>query len=396
MVTLEYPLKDLYRRRVNTLAALTGLAVCVASIIFLLLMGVSMGLDLGSLAWRTSLGIRHMISSYLLMASAFSLSTGLLILVNVSFTMTEQRERDIGVMKAIGLAGQLGSFFVAEALLLSLSGCALGVLIGVASYIGCIRLMLSLGYALPFALPMVLIIGMFAASLLAAFAFSYYPLHATVSRLKAVEAISAGLSSRRVGVCIDPMNMGYTVYVPYQTLCSALATSGPNVVLVRVMGEGKEEAVASIGDKAAEFGLVVYDLSHVLERSVDFVQTLWSSVSILPSLALVSTALSILNYILVTTAGRISDLRVMRAVGARWSKIRGVILAEVLIIVLLGGPLGVVVGLAVSSTILTPYPTLPPLGVMVSSVGLLFGLLAVMCGTSLIAVERVLRRQIHL
>ncbi len=531
----------------------------------------------------------------------------MLILMNVSFTTMKQREHDIGVMKAIGLGGQVGSFFVAEGLILSVTGCALGVLTGAIAYLTYTYLLVGWGYTIRFLLPTLLFAGIFATSTLLSFIFLYFPMYRAFSRLRAAEAISGSSSSKTrifagmlkplerlglnfklavrsvavrgwephrmmgclaismmlvttialggqiiqyttsryvergigenlilishpevgtryidllspvprvetttfdftaqayqidktlirwleseptvdlvdprivttsrifevqyvkpipgptyqtigddrsanvlvlgvkaervskdfvgvgrffgvddresvvvgdsllgivydttvqkirafgsnfgiVGVCIDPLNGGYTVYMPYETLGSTLNIQNPNVVLARVSGGLGDRAADGIIAKAGELGLGVYDLNPVVRRNIAVVETLWSAISFLPSLMVFATTLCLLNYVLVTVSGRISDIKVMRAVGARWRRILGVILSEVLLITLGGGLPGLATGWVVSTTILLPSPTVPPFWMLVLDLILFLGVLMGLSMASLMGADRALRR----
>jgi len=76
-----------------------------------------------------STGLNYIFSRYIVIALALSLFTGGLIISNVQITFTTQRLRDIGIMKAIGLVEEIGSFLSGEAVILTIIGCSLDVVL---------------------------------------------------------------------------------------------------------------------------------------------------------------------------------------------------------------------------------------------------------------------------
>ena len=567
MVTLYYALRDFSRRKNQTVATIVCVAVSVASVTFLTLTGLSLRVPLTSIVWRMSIGLSYLFSRYLLISVLLSLAIGLVVLSSMMGTTIVQRYREIGVMKAIGLVEEVSSFFVAESVVIALSGCFLGILFGVAAYIGLVFSMSITGLSLPLILPLIFLSVTFASSSLISFAFTYLPLKRAVMDTKAIEAISCrrssgfrprlkmrtsflfkipwrsleiehvetlrtiatcflctmrisvsvfgghvvtytantyirlsigentillaapemtdryvgllsfqkageseidylsenyaiehgfvewlesqpqvvhvdpriivevevfemkyiepipgpayrvvgddrsskalivgvkpgsltsdwvhvgrllskddemsvvigdsmldvvydyklerlsifGKSFQMVGVCIDPLNMGYTVYIPFEKLRTLKGITKPNILLIEI--EGGNDFLPTIQQKASEYGLRAVELRKVLEDNVTAVQRLWTIVSIIPSLSLISMTLALVNYLASTILGRTSDIKVMKAIGVKWRDTKKMIAIKVSLLVAPSCLIGIVSGLFLAVHFLVPLSVLPP------------------------------------
>ena len=70
-----------------------------------------------------------------------------------------------------------------------------------------------------------------------------------------------------VGVVADPLNMGRTVYLPYQTLKEIVGAGGPNILLLG--GEGSSEIfIESVEEEATKYGLIVVPLDRAVENNI--------------------------------------------------------------------------------------------------------------------------------
>ncbi|HYB93138.1 MAG TPA: FtsX-like permease family protein, partial [archaeon] len=169
-----------------------------ASAIFLLLMGLSLGVNFATMPWRISIGLSYTFSLYIVIALSLSLVTGALIISNVQITFTNQRLKDIGIMKAVGLVEETGSFLFSEAAITTIIGCLIGGVLGAAVNLVSIKVLNAFGYSFTFSLPIVPLLALFVIVVSISFASTYFPMSRMLHRLNAIEAIS-GNTAKRVG-----------------------------------------------------------------------------------------------------------------------------------------------------------------------------------------------------
>jgi ABC-type antimicrobial peptide transport system permease subunit len=166
-----------------------------------------------------------------------------------------------------------------------------------------------------------------------------------------------GTSFDMVGVCIDPLNKGYTIYLNYGDLRSLTDFQGYNMILVQL--NLTEVSLTEFTGIVENQGLKLYDLGTVLNSDLQFLQNMWFSISSLPSLTLLVGGLVLTNYTTISVTGRINDFKIMRAVGARKWDIGRVVLIEASVLILLGAIPGTIIGWVFTSNFLVLNPLLP-------------------------------------
>jgi len=136
--TLDFAKKAIKHRKLQPIIALVGLVICVASTVFLVLLGQGLGLIFNSAT--TTRPVSFLSKT---IAQFIYLDVGLIFLVGIGvvyflFTsMMADRRRDVGLIKALGSMGETGfSYVMAEPLLIIIYGCVLGGLIGLSLFIG--------------------------------------------------------------------------------------------------------------------------------------------------------------------------------------------------------------------------------------------------------------------
>ncbi len=134
---LGFAARSLHRRGFHAFLAFLGLTLTVASATFVLLLGEGIAgkLNIGIYP-RTTFGIAWLFSAYLLLSLVFVLIVGLLSASYLVASMTNQRMRDIAVIKAAGaLPRLLFSYALAEPLVIFSSSCLAGTLTALLVYI---------------------------------------------------------------------------------------------------------------------------------------------------------------------------------------------------------------------------------------------------------------------
>ncbi len=138
MSETPFPLKDLSRRKLATFLTIFGLAICVASTVFLILLGDSIGLRIELITGNgLAFGFSFVFSRFTVFASILNVLSGILVVFFLFSLSMSERVSDIGIMKAFGcLASSVFSIFTAELFLMVFLGCITGTAIGLIAYLG--------------------------------------------------------------------------------------------------------------------------------------------------------------------------------------------------------------------------------------------------------------------
>ena len=179
------------------------------------------------------------------------------------------------------------------------------------------------------------------------------------------------------GVCLDPLNNGNVVYVPLKTL---LPQEQPhyNLLLLKIEPSLHLQVITELENSISETRLELLELNGVLEKHLDFLNLVWSSVMLLPLLSLVTATLCLLSYMMLSIAAQQRELGVMRALGTTPKGILKTVLTQALIIVLISGTIGVFIGLFITFAFLIPEPIMTLHSILMVAAWLLlaFGILS--------------------
>jgi ABC-type antimicrobial peptide transport system permease subunit len=186
---------------------------------------------------------------------------------------------------------------------------------------------------------------------------------------------------RTVGVCLDPLNNGMVVYVPYEGLSSVVNCSGYNVILVQINPLKRPGALEEIENAVSGSDLVVVDLDQTLNKQVNFMNQIWASLLSLSLLSFLSAVTSLVGFLTLSVSGQQRDLGIMRALGAKPGIILKVVVLQTFLLVLCGALFGLPVGMAVVLTFLIPEPVVSQNAVVVIAL-LISGLIAALCFAS--------------
>jgi ABC-type antimicrobial peptide transport system permease subunit len=128
----NFPVNDLFRRKLQTGLVLISLTICVASTLFLLLFADGIGFGIASAARSTlTIGFSAIFSNFLLFVGILIFAVGAVVVSFITFLMMAQRTRDFGLIKAAGCPnGLIFGYFSAELLMVLFVGCTVGVAFG--------------------------------------------------------------------------------------------------------------------------------------------------------------------------------------------------------------------------------------------------------------------------
>jgi len=135
--SLDFAKKAFKHRQFQPAITLIGLVVCVASTIFLILLGQGLGLIFAKNAGpRVAHFLSSTISQFIYFDTALIFLVGMVVLYFLFTSMMADRQKDVGLIKALGSKENLGfAYVMAEPMLIIIYGCAIGGLIGSITFI---------------------------------------------------------------------------------------------------------------------------------------------------------------------------------------------------------------------------------------------------------------------
>jgi ABC-type antimicrobial peptide transport system permease subunit len=147
-MAFDFPIKDLVRRKLQTVMTTLNLAVCVAMTTFFILFGENLGAGLSSATTgKLTVGLSVVLSRFTLIVVVLNSLAGILVTSFLVSIMTSGRIRDIGIMKAVGcLTDMVFAFFTTELSLITIAGCILGTIFGVIANSISVWLMNMIGF----------------------------------------------------------------------------------------------------------------------------------------------------------------------------------------------------------------------------------------------------------
>lgn len=135
MTETFFAVNDLLRRRFQTILIVITLTICVASSVFLVLFTQSLHTSIPELLQgRLTSGFDAILSQYSLFTIALIIVTGIVTSSFLGHLMMSQRVKDLGLMKMAGCPSYLVlGYFLNELILVTIGGCLIGSIIGVAA-----------------------------------------------------------------------------------------------------------------------------------------------------------------------------------------------------------------------------------------------------------------------
>jgi len=183
-------------------------------------------------------------------------------------------------------------------------------------------------------------------------------------------------------VTLDPVNQGFVVYVPLDSLQKLNSMAAQNLVLVKVQDEA---AISEIENLADQYGLSTLHLDRVHQLSLSNIDNVWLSILPFPILSVITTMIGLLNCLLVSFSGRMHDFGILRAMGAKSDYNAKIVLMESLTFIFPSAIIGITVGMFFNFFFILPNATISP-QMLVTCIGGLSLLLLSMCfiGTMII------------
>jgi ABC-type antimicrobial peptide transport system permease subunit len=166
-------------------------------------------------------------------------------------------------------------------------------------------------------------------------------------------------SFKIIGVCVDPVNNGNVTYVPLKNLQNVTGIFNPNILLVKIDSSiDRTEKLKSLKTfvENVDPNFSVFDLNDVLNRDVQFLESTWSIIMLLPLLTLISASLCLVSFMMLTADEMRQEFAILRAVGAKPNTIVAVLTVQSVIVLLSSFVAGISFGIITTLLILVPNP----------------------------------------
>jgi ABC-type antimicrobial peptide transport system permease subunit len=102
--------------------------------------------------------------------------------------------------------------------------------------------------------------------------------------------------------------------------------------------------------------LVAYELSDVVAKNTAFLDSTWQTIMLLPLFTLASASLCLVGYMMLTVDEQRQELAVLRAVGAKSSKVVSILSIQSIIVLSSSFAIGISLGTMITLVILLHNP----------------------------------------
>jgi ABC-type antimicrobial peptide transport system permease subunit len=162
-----------------------------------------------------------------------------------------------------------------------------------------------------------------------------------------------------VGVCVDPINNGKVIYVSIEKLQNRTGVSYVNIALVKLDPDVDRSAVlAQIQTevKSVNSAFSVFELDTAVQQNLDFIGSIWSTVTLLPVFTLTSAALCLVCYTMLTVEEQRHEFAVLRVMGTKPKTVVTILAVQSLIVLVSSVAVGISLGVIITLMILMPQP----------------------------------------
>jgi ABC-type antimicrobial peptide transport system permease subunit len=164
------------------------------------------------------------------------------------------------------------------------------------------------------------------------------------------------------GVCIDPLNNGNVTYVPLKDLQNITGVLQPNIIMVEIDSAANQKEIldeinAAIANTVSSTeSIEVTPLDSIVAKQSGFLNSIWSTLMLLPLLSLAAAAFSLIGYVALTVSEQRQEFGILRAVGARPRTVGKIVMLQNLLVLLSSWAAGVALGVITTLLILIPQP----------------------------------------
>jgi ABC-type antimicrobial peptide transport system permease subunit len=196
-----------------------------------------------------------------------------------------------------------------------------------------------------------------------------------------------------VGVVLDPLNLGFVAYLPIRTMSKLLNQTNHNLLLLKVDPTLRLPVLEKVKETLHGTELQFMELNPSIERYSGFLQSIWSSFTLLSIFFLATAALCLSSHITLRIAEQEPEFGIIRALGAKPKKAAEIIWIHAFLIILISGAVGIFIGLFVSFAFIIPEPSISANALLIIFAWL-FLTLGFLCLTSLYPALKIARKPI--
>jgi ABC-type antimicrobial peptide transport system permease subunit len=168
-----------------------------------------------------------------------------------------------------------------------------------------------------------------------------------------------GTTFRIIGVRVDPINNGNVTYVPLKSLQNVTNVVNVNIVLVKLdPSADRSVTLAEIKEKVQKVNpqFSVFEPDEVLNSNLDFLGSLWSTITLLPVFTMASAALCLIGYMMLAVDEQRQEFAILRAFGAKPKRVILILAIQSVIVLLSSLVVGISLGVIITLLILVPNP----------------------------------------
>ncbi len=239
MSDLGFPIKDLARRKFQTILTVIGLTLSTATTVFLVTFGGSLGFSVSLVTGgKLTTGFSYVFSLFIVIVGILNFLAGVLVTSFLVSTNMNERIQDIGIMKATGCpANSALSYFVTELSMMVFISCTVGTLLGILARFVCINVLNALGFSiLQKSVNLWVVLLIFVAFVLAAHILGVRPIW-KATKVKPAEALSPLFSYGLATVPKGPASskLGFTFKVAYRSLMRRKSATYQAIICLSVV-----------------------------------------------------------------------------------------------------------------------------------------------------------------
>lgn len=123
-----------------------------------------------------------------------------------------------------------------------------------------------------------------------------------------------------VGVCVDSLENGRVVYVPLKQLQNITGIDSTNIIFLSLnQSANYTELINEINGIIVNSGsaLTIFDINTSIRDNITFLDSIWSTIMLLPLFSLGSAALCLTAYVILAIDEQREELGFLRAMGAK-------------------------------------------------------------------------------
>jgi len=165
-------------------------------------------------------------------------------------------------------------------------------------------------------------------------------------------------SLKIVGVCLDPINNGNITYIPLKTLQNITGILKPNILVAKITSANRTEVLSRLTTlvKNVNPNFEVAELDETLNKNLNFLSFIWSTIMFLPIFSLAAAALCLIGYVMLAITEQKQELGILRVLGAKPKTVLGIVAWQSLIVLLSSCAAGIELGIIITLLILIPKP----------------------------------------